>query len=357
MIYIRLFTFYLCYLTCVCSIPSIKNLYVEDILHNDFINWKSNFNKYYYDKEHNERFVIFKNNIDFINKHNKLYENGVESFYMNINQFTDMSNLEFSYKMNGYKEYLKNTTLKNYYGINIGNKCTHYNITDIPDSIDWRQQNAVTEIKNQGQCGSCWSFSTTGALEGAWKVAGNGIISLSEEELVQCDKKHDNGCNGGIMENAYEWVIKNGGITTEKNYPYTSGNGINGKCNYNKSMHHVVTITDYCELNHNDEKDLEKALVQQPIAVGIEADKKSFQFYSGGIFPAIKCGSKLDHGVLAFGYGIDNKKNMKYWIVKNSWGESWGDNGYIKLEKDPSKKHHKKISTCGIAKAASYPVV
>jgi len=310
--------------------------------------------------EHVAKYAVYKANVEFIVAHNKLYETGGETFHMAVNQFADMTSAEFAKKMNGYRADLKDTNLKNGAGVALGTKCGHRNITTVPASVDWRPKGAVTDVKNQGQCGSCWSFSTTGAVEGAWMVAGNPLISLSEEELVQCDKSKDEGCNGGIMENAYEWIIKNGGITTEELYPYNSGTGTTGVCQMKKTTVKKAHISDYCDLTHGDEKDLEKALVQQPVAVAIEADQTSFQFYHGGILSAKKCGVKLDHGVLAVGYGVDPKTKMQYWIVKNSWGGMWGDKGYIMMEKMPKKsKKTKKVphSACGIAKAASYPVV
>jgi len=331
----------------------------EDKVHSEFVAWKSKFAKMYEGAEHAARFAVYKANVDLIAAHNKLYEAGEETFHMAVNQFADLTNAEFAKMVNGYRPDLKNTNLKNGEGVAIGKKCTHKNLTDIPTEVDWRDKGFVTEVKNQGQCGSCWAFSTTGAIEGAWKLAGNPLLSVSEEELVQCDKKKDEGCNGGIMENAYEWVIGNGGITGEKLYPYSSGTGITGVCQTKKIAVKKAHISDYCDIVHDDEKDLEQALAQQPVAVAIEADQTAFQFYHGGILSAKKCGVKLDHGVLAVGYGVDPKTKMQYWIVKNSWGGMWGDKGYIKMEKMPKKHKGKKAphSACGIAKAASYPVV
>jgi C1A family cysteine protease len=146
------------------------------------------FAKAYAGAEHFAKFAVFKANVELIEAHNKLYTAGEETFHMAVNQFADMTSAEFAKQMNGYRADLKDTNLKNGAGISLGSKCTHRNITTVPDSVDWRTKGAVTEVKNQGQCGSCWSFSTTGAVEGAWKVSGSPIISLSEEELVQCDK-------------------------------------------------------------------------------------------------------------------------------------------------------------------------
>jgi C1A family cysteine protease len=332
---------------------------VEDALHADFVAWKTKVARAYEGAVHDAKFAVFKANVELINAHNKLYEAGEETFHMAVNQFADMTSAEFAKMMNGYRADLRDTNLKTGAGLSAGSKCTHRNITAVPESVDWRGKGAVTEVKNQGQCGSCWAFSTTGAVEGAWQVSGKPLISLAEEELVQCDKGKDEGCNGGIMENAYEWIMKNGGITTEELYPYSSGTGVTGVCQMKKTTVKKAHISDYCDLIHDDEKDLEKALVQQPVAVAIEADQTSFQFYHGGVLSAKKCGVKLDHGVLAVGYGVDAKTKMKYWIVKNSWGGMWGDKGYIMMEKMPKGKKGKKQphSACGIAKAASYPVV
>mmetsp|Transcript_4463 Transcript_4463/g.7192 ORF Transcript_4463/g.7192 Transcript_4463/m.7192 type:complete len:369 (+) Transcript_4463:37-1143(+) len=327
--------------------------------HEAFVAWKSQHGKNYEGTEHDSRFSVFKANVDFINEHNRLYEEGKETFYMAVNAFADLTAEEFKKTRLGYNPELKPVRSSGPGGH--GSKCTHRNNeTAPPKHVDWRTKGAVSEVKNQGQCGSCWSFSTTGAVEGSWKVSGHPLVSLSEEELVQCDTRSDQGCNGGLMDNAYEWIINNGGITSETVYPYISGNGTTGICNQVHLRSSVAKISDWCDLNKGDEHDLELALAQQPIAVAIEADQTSFQFYHGGVLPAIKCGTKLDHGVLAVGYGYSRRHKMHYWIVKNSWGATWGRKGYILLEKDPkARKGHKvpKHSTCGIANAASYPVV
>jgi len=330
---------------------------VEEEIHKTFMDWKAKFSRAYEGAEHSEAFAVFKANLEFIHAHNAAYHAGKEPFHMALNGFADMTQDKWAKTVLGYKAELKTTRLEGA-GVGSGSKCPHRSITTIPDSVDWRAKKAVTPVKNQGQCGSCWSFSTTGAVEGAWAVSGHPLASLSEEELVQCDIKKDQGCGGGLMDNAYEWIISNGGITSEETYPYISGNGTTGKCNAVHLRSKIATISDWCDLEVSED-DLEKALVQQPVAVAIEADQQSFQFYAGGVLPANKCGTKLDHGVLAVGYGTDAKSGKKYWLVKNSWGAEWGSEGFIMLEREPkaTKMHKNPHSACGITKAASYPVV
>merc|ERR1711975_17313 len=200
---------------------------------------------------------------------------------------------------------------------------------------------AVTPVKNQQQCGSCWAFSSTGSLEGAMFVATGKLISLSEEDLVQCNSITDHGCQGGLMDNAFNWVQQNG-ICSEAAYPYTSGGGTTGSCK--KGCSPVVSITGHTDVPSRDESALQAAVSKQPVSVAIEADKSAFQLYSGGILDNSACGTNLDHGVLVVGYGTDGKD---YWKVKNSWGATWGEQGYIRMVRDKNQ--------CGIAQQPSYP--
>ncbi|KAK6149162.1 hypothetical protein DH2020_016687 [Rehmannia glutinosa] len=298
--------------------------------------WMVRYGRVYKDNEERViHFKIFKDNVEFIEAFN---EAGTRSYKLGINAFADQTNDEFKAARNGLKVHKlpKITSFR------------YENMSALPSSMDWRKKGAVTPIKDQGQCGSCWAFSAIAATEGINQLSTGKLISLSEQEIVDCDKtSQDQGCGGGYMEDAFEFITKNKGIAAESTYPYKAANGI---CNKNEETSHAAEISGYEKVPINSEKALLKAVANQPVSVSIDAGEMDFQFYSSGVFTG-ECGTDLDHGVTAVGFG-ETADGKKYWLVKNSWGTSWGEEGYIRMERDVSAKQ----GICGIAMDSSYPI-
>lgn len=290
------------------------------------------------------RLAIWTENLEYIISYNSQHT----SHWLGLNNLADLTHEEYR-KHLGYDHAAKKDRLRlKTKGGNTGSfKYADLDEATLPPSIDWRTNGAVTEVKNQAQCGSCWAFSTTGSIEGINAIVSGSLVSLSEQELVDCDKEQDNGCSGGLMDNAYDFIIKNGGIDTETDYPYTAQDSV---CIEPKANRHIVTIDGFEDVPANDESALHKAVANQPVSVAIEADQKSFQLYMGGVYSDKDCGEELDHGVLVVGYGKDPKEG-RYWIIKNSWSAQWGDKGYIRIKAGFDKPE----GLCGIAMAASYP--
>jgi len=306
----------------------------EMALQDMFTSFMKQYSKAYSHAEFSSRFEQFKANVETIRLHNTLSN---DSYTMGLNEFSDLSFDEFKGKYFGYNHIERGYARS---------KNLHKDVGAAPASVDWRTSNAVTPVKDQGQCGSCWAFSTTGSIEGAWVLQGkHSLVSLSEQQLMDCSIPYGNlGCNGGLMDNAFEYVIANKGICTEASYPYTNPPKTT-RCN--TSCAKVATISSYKDIPSGNEASLKDAVGNYgPVSVAIEADQTGFQFYSGGVFNGV-CGTNLDHGVLAVGYGTDSGSD--YWLVKNSWGTSWGENGYIRMIYGKNE--------CGISLAASYPTI
>jgi cathepsin L len=295
--------------------------------------------KYFSNEEEIHRRQIWEENVAMIHQHNLEFDLGMHNYTLEINQFGDMTNEEFRKQMNGFKMDLKNQPNQ----IDRHTFLAPSNVI-LPDSVDWRPKGYVTPIKDQGQCGSCWAFSTTGALEGQHFAKTSQLVSLSEQNLVDCSLNL--GCDGGNQDLAFHYIKSHGGIDTESTYPYDAKRHL---CHFDpKNI--GATLTGYVRIKKDNETDLQAAIATiGPIAVSIDASQSSFQFYSSGVYNEPHCSTrKLDHAVLAVGYGTLNSTD--YYIVKNSWGTNWGSQGYILMSRN-------KQNQCGIATSASYPLV
>jgi len=302
-------------------------------------NFKKTFGKVYYAPvEDNRRREMFEYNVAAIVKHNLEHDLGKHTYRKGLNQFADMLSYEFRQQMNGFRGQKTVNSTKPFGRIADAK---------LPTTVDWRQKGIVTPVKNQAQCGSCWAFSTTGSLEGQHALKTGNLVSLSEQNLVDCSGSEGNmGCEGGLMDQGFEYIKENGGIDTEQSYPYTAEDGT---CQYNKK-NSGATCSGFVDIPSGDEKALQQAVATVgPVSVAIDASQQSFQLYAGGIYSEPECSSSaLDHGVLAVGYGTEDGQD--YWLVKNSWDTTWGDKGYIKMARNQNNQ-------CGIATQASYPLV
>jgi C1A family cysteine protease len=306
-----------------------------------FVAWKATHAKSYSSAALEAKaFDAFSKNEDKITAHNVKGLN----YQLGHNQFSDLTAEEFFAQKTGYS---KANTNRNTYSRRVHPAPTTEELGTIASSVDWVSAGAVTPVKDQGQCGSCWSFSATGAMEGAYFKSQGSLVSLSEEDLVQCNSVTDSGCNGGLMDNAFAWVETNG-IASESAYPYTSGSGTTGTCDSSKKANPVARISGYTDVASNSHSALQSAVAQQPVSIAIEADQSVFQLYSGGVMDSASCGTSLDHGVLVVGY--DTTGSSPYWKVKNSWGSSWGEDGYIRLGMSTSGS-----GICGMYTEPSYP--
>lgn len=330
---------------------SPSDLHSEAKLVSLFDAWNMKHGKHYtvaQKLEKHKRFHIFRDNLMRIEAHNS--KEG-STFKLGLNRFADLTQDEFKQSR---RLGLKLPAVK--LGSIRRPSHPHHKPSSIetprltPVSVDWRTLGAVTPVKDQGMCGSCWAFSATGAIEGANAIATGSLVSVSEEELVTCSS--ESGCDGGLMDEAFEWVIENGGIATEESYPYESYSGSSAACNTNlEEEDKTVTIDGFADVAPYSEAALLEAVSKQPVSVAIEASAWDLQLYVEGVYNGT-CSSDpydINHGVLLVGYGTEN--GVDYWIVKNSWGASWGDVGFIRMIRNGSP-----FGICAIHSMSSYPV-
>jgi len=311
------------------AIVAISALSVED----SFNSWMSLHSKTYKsDSEYSYRLLIYKDNLEYVENHNRQNL----GFSLGMNMFADLS----------VEEYRQLYLQPSWEASEIEQENVHEydDRIELAATVDWRTKGAVTGVKNQGQCGSCWAFSTTGCVEGAYFIKNHKLVSSSEQQLVDCSKSYGNhGCSGGLMDNAFKYIIAVKGVDTEASYGYT---GREGTCHFSPA-NVGATIASFRDVARGSESGLQSAVTGQPVSVAIDASQRSFQLYKSGVYYEPHCSSSsLDHGVLAVGYGSDGGN---YWIVKNSWGTGWGQGGYIQMSKD-------RQNNCGIATQASYAI-
>lgn len=302
--------------------------------------WMARHGRVYKDEiEKEHRFKTFKENVEFIESFN---QNGTKGYKLAINKYADLTTEEFTASFMG----LDTSLISQQESTDTTTSSFKYDsVTEVPPSMDWRNSGTVTGIKDQGRCGCCWAFSAVAAIEGAYQITNNQLIPLSEQQLLDCSTTN-NGCGGGLMTRAYDYLLQNngGGITTETNYPYQESQGF---CSTGQS---AVTISGY-EVVPPSESSLLQAVANQPISVGIAASQE-FRLYGGGIYYG-SCYPKMNHAITVIGYGTSEEDGTKYWLVKNSWGTTWGEEGYMRIARDVGVDG----GLCGIATIASFPTV
>ena len=311
----------------------------DDDIWKQFNNFQERFNKQYENiKELETRFQIFRENLREIILHNLDH---TQNFTMGVNQFTDLSHQEFKDKYVGGLRVVQNFGCSPFSSHGIS----------LPSSMDWTTKGVVNPVRDQGQCGSCWAFATTANAESVWAISSGKLFDFSEEYLVDCATGigyFNMGCNGGNPDSAFKYMINNGQCS-ESSYPYVSGvTKTAGDCQ--KCTSSGVKFTGCYDVTPKDQLALQAAVALQPVVIAIEADTKYFQSYSSGILTdSVKCGTNLDHAVEIVGYGTEN--GIDYWKVRNSWGTTWGEAGYTRIQKSSSTND---IGVCGIAAEPSF---
>ncbi|XP_064252517.1 procathepsin L-like [Passer domesticus] len=305
--------------------------------------WKSLYAKEYPGEAEALRREIWEQNLRHIQQHNREESQGKHSYRLAMNHFGDLTNQEFNELMNGYEPVQREREEP-------ARPFPASAALEAPMKVDWRAKGYVTPVKSQGDCGSCWAFSATGALEGLTFRRTGKLVALSEQNLIDCTQRLGNhGCRGGHMARAFRYVRDNGGLSSERAYPYT-GTDNNG-CRYS-SRYRAATCSGFRTVPRGSEAALRQAVAAVgPVSVVVDASSHNFQFYGSGIFTCPPGQQKLNHAMLLVGYDTAQVRNcsVSYWILKNSWSQGWGEKGYMLLLKDGGNQ-------CGVASDASYPL-
>ncbi|CAH1132857.1 unnamed protein product [Ceutorhynchus assimilis] len=331
-------------LTCVFN--SVYSVSIQQkIFQDQWDNFKLKYEKLYETpEEETYRMAVYMKNWESILEHNKLYSLNISTYWMDMNEFGDLTDEEFR------RYYLMSPEL--YDSEEAPSDSVPYfenpGLFPLPETVDWRALAAISEVKNQGKCGACYAFTATGALEAQHYLASKRMISLSEQNILDCTcrtREYKNrGCLGGRVDITFNYIIHNAGIDTEASYPYKAAK--NRKCNFNTTNIGAI-MEKYVKIKRGNEKDLQAAVARVgPVAVMVDAN--GMKFYSGGLYQNPKCTDKVSHGMLVVGYG--KWRNLDYWLVKNSWGIEWGEKGYIMMTRN-------KKNQCAIASEALYPIV
>ncbi|XP_008305368.1 cathepsin L1 [Cynoglossus semilaevis] len=315
----------------------------DEVVQTEWEMWKSSLGISYDDTDDLQRRAIWEDNKLKIEDNNQGFLMGIRSYTMAMNKYGDLTRQEYQVLQGAIMDarFAKR-------GQTVSARRLHYHAKKLGATfVDYRKMGYVTEVKDQGFCGSCWAFSTTGAIEGQMYKTTGQLVSLSEQNLVDCSKPYGTfGCSGAWMANAYDYVVNNG-LQPTNTYPYTS---VDTQPCYYDSRLAVAHIKDYRFIPKGDEQALADAVATiGPITVAIDADHASFLFYSSGIYDEPSCNpNNLSHAVLLVGYGTEGGQD--YWIIKNSWGSGWGEGGYMRMIRDGT-------NTCGIASYALYPIL
>ncbi|XP_066317745.1 senescence-specific cysteine protease SAG39-like [Miscanthus floridulus] len=305
--------------------------------------WMAEHGRTYKDEaEKARRLEIFRANAEFIDSFNAA---GKHSHRLATNRFADLTDEEFRAARTGFRPRPAPAAAGSGGGGRF--RYENFSLADAAQSVDWRAMGAVTGVKDQGECGCCWAFSAVAAVEGLNKIRTGRLVSLSEQELVDCDVNgEDQGCEGGLMDDAFQFIQRRGGLASESGYPYQ---GEDGSCRSSAASARAASIRGHEDVPRNNEAALAAAVANQPVSVAINGEDYAFRFYDSGVLGG-ECGTDLNHAITAVGYGTA-ADGSRYWLMKNSWGASWGEGGYVRIRRGVRGQ-----GVCGLAKLPSYPV-